>query len=127
MDEAEKNFELAVVLWGALAVGIACTGVFVWVEGSAWWGPILTFGGVVGVTYVTLHVKGLGLPGQYALLGMVILTWLLLGYDIYNRHRQQPLSAAGDIFMAYSTISGNPAHGECVASCKWHCVVELHK
>ncbi|MGO9455265.1 MAG: hypothetical protein ACLQDV_30085 [Candidatus Binataceae bacterium] len=114
MEEVERDFWIALGLWGASAVTVLGTGLFAIVEGSYWSGIALTLLGLGLIVYIARHLKGKHLTLQHALVGALILTWVFLGYDIYA-HRSGRGEEANPLFVDYTAISGNPSFGQCLA------------
>jgi len=86
MEPADRDFYIALGLWGASAVTVLGTGLFGVVEGYYTSGVPLSFLGLGLVAYMAQHLKGKRLTAQHALIGTLILTWLFFGYDVYDRH-----------------------------------------
>jgi hypothetical protein len=85
MDEAERDFWIALGLWGASAITVFGTGLYALVEGFYKSGVPFTALGVGLIVYTARHLKGKRLSLQHALFGTLILTWIFFGYDIYDR------------------------------------------
>jgi hypothetical protein len=90
MSQAEKLFWVAI----SICVTLFGTGLLLFFESErSGWATIFTAGGLVGMAStfyerpVEARLQRLVVAGIVAL----ILTWIFLGYDIYDRHRSQTL------------------------------------
>jgi hypothetical protein len=91
VETSDRDFNVALGLWGVASVTVLGAGILAFVDGHYLWGLILTPVGAAGMLYLHFHLKGrklrIGLTLQIA---MLVLTWAFLGFDIYQR-REEPV------------------------------------
>lgn len=98
-DTDTRNW-IVVGLWGLMFATIFGEGLYAFVDDHWGWGSIYTAVGVLGVIAVDQTARGKRLatlyPAEYRVSAMMVatvvlfLTWVLVGYDIYDRHHNNP-------------------------------------
>ena len=84
MPQQDRDFWIAVGLWGAALVTVLGCGLYAFIENSYWYGGIFTTIGLGGVVYLTAHLKGRRLsPGVGMMALMLAITWGIIGYSIW--------------------------------------------
>lgn len=129
IEQDEREFWIALGLWGAGAVTIFGTGLFGLIEGFCYVGSVFTLAGLGAAVYIAQHLKGkrLRLNSQHALIGALILTWVFLGYDIYGRRQQHEFAGPPSIAAGY-VGKDRPKHewGKRGSSVGWISIPKLH-
>jgi hypothetical protein len=93
MPEQDKDFWIAVALWGAALVTVLGCGLYAFIEQSYGYGGIFTLVGLCGLIYMTFHLKGRRLSGRVGGVALMLaITWGLIGYRWWHAP-QQPLPA----------------------------------
>ena len=108
MDTTERDFWIALGLWGATASTVLGTGLYGLIEAHYWPGGFFTASGLGALVFIAWHLKGKRLRLEHALIGALILTWLFFGYDILDR-RQVPAIYA-DFQTTYQDHALNSAN-----------------
>jgi hypothetical protein len=84
MPPQDRDFWIAVGLWGAALVTVLGCGLYAFIEQSYWYGAGFTSVGLAGLMYLTLHLKGRRLtPRVGAMATMLAVTWALIAYQIW--------------------------------------------
>jgi hypothetical protein len=84
MPPQDRDFWIAVGLWGAALVTVLGCGLYAFIEQSYLYGIGFTGVGLAGLVYLTLHLKGRRLtPRVGAMATMLAVTWGLLAYQIW--------------------------------------------
>jgi hypothetical protein len=89
MPKQDRDFWIALSLWGAAVVTVFGYGLYAFIERNYWYGSIFTIAGLGGITYLTAHLKGRRLsPKVGAMALMLVITWGLIGYQVWYLPRQ---------------------------------------
>jgi hypothetical protein len=84
-EDSERNFWIAVTLWGAALVTVFGAGLYAFIEDSPEYGVFYTLTGLGGLAYMTFHLKGHALQPKPAIVSaMLALTWVFFGYTIWR-------------------------------------------
>ena len=84
MEPAERDFWIAVTLWGAALVTVFGCGLYAFIEQSFAYGAVFTITGLGGLMYMTSHLRGRRLsPRVGAMATMLAVTWGLIGYQVW--------------------------------------------
>lgn len=85
MPPQDRDFWIAVGLWGAALVTVLGCGLYAFIEQSYWYGAGFTGLGLVGLVYLTLHLKGRKLtPKVGVMVTTLAITWALIAYQIFH-------------------------------------------
>lgn len=90
MPPQDRDFWIAITLWGGALGTVFGYGLYALIEKHYSYGIGLTASGLVGLVYLTAHLRGRRLtPRVGAMAAMLAITWALIAYQIW--HTQQPL------------------------------------
>jgi hypothetical protein len=112
MEEAEREFWIAIGLWGASAVTVLGTGLFALVEGFYKSGIPLTVVGLGCVMYVARHLRGRRLSIAHSTMGALILTWMFFGYAIYTV-KASPASPHPRVLIGWNELGSKTGTNAC--------------
>jgi hypothetical protein len=85
MSPQDRDFWIAVGLWGAALATVFGYGLYAFIEQSYWYGGGFTSAGLGGLVYLAAHLKGHRLsPRAGAMATMLAVTWALIGYQILH-------------------------------------------
>jgi len=90
MEPEEKNFLIAVTLWGGAFVTVFGCGLYAFIESSPGFGIIYAVIGLGGLLYMTLHLKGKRLGTTHIIAALLVLTWIFFGYTIWATYSSAP-------------------------------------
>jgi hypothetical protein len=95
MEEAETKIWVHLTLYGGTALVVLGAGLYALIEAKPIPGVVFTVGGLGGVVYAGRRALGRGLMvPNWLLLTALVLTWVFLGYDIYDRHSHPIVAVA---------------------------------
>lgn len=88
MEDAEREFWIALSLWGGSFLTILGTGLWaIFIDGDYISGTIVSGLGIGGLLYMSQHLRGRSLKRNHAVIGALILTWVFFAFNVYDRHR----------------------------------------
>src|SRR5271155_1042497 len=96
MDQKERDFWIAVTLWGAALVTLFGTGTFAFIQDEFWWGIGYCGFSLAGLVAMTLYLRGHRVAPSPAFAGvMITITWAFFGYIVWSRHDTAPNGSSG--------------------------------
>ncbi|MFZ0694923.1 MAG: hypothetical protein WAN51_12390, partial [Alphaproteobacteria bacterium] len=90
MEQSGKRFWIAVGLWASTLVTVLGCALYAFVEHSPYFGALYSVVGLVGLIYMTVHLKGKRLGKTHATSAVLVLTWAFIGYVIWDNYNQKP-------------------------------------